>query len=89
MTMLLRRPPSLSPPYQRLTLVRRQGQFAGGLQKRQEGDLLRVVHRRQPVVPQGVGKVPDSVGTLSEAEITLYLIKLFNRDDGHRKNLKG
>ena len=43
---------------QRRTVERRLGLLVGHLQKEQEGDLLRVGHVRQALVPQDVGEVP-------------------------------
>ena len=39
-------------------VVRRLGQLVGHLEKEQKGDLLRVGHVREAVVPQDVGEVP-------------------------------
>ena len=44
-----------------VTVVGRLGQFVGHLEEEQEGDLLRVGHVREAVVPQDVGEVPGFV----------------------------
>jgi hypothetical protein len=47
--------------HDRRPFIGRLRQFVGHFEEQQEGDLLRVGHVRQPVVPQDVGEVPGFV----------------------------